>query len=80
MLVWNPGAELGEGPVWDAARRAVWFIDIKGRTLHRYGVDLGDTETWTTPDQTGFALPAANGSLSWAAPGAGGYRYGLSAT
>ncbi|MES2861398.1 MAG: SMP-30/gluconolactonase/LRE family protein [Pseudomonadota bacterium] len=62
-LVWDVGAELGEGPVWDAARRAVWFVDIKGRKLHRYRVDDGAKASWDTPDQTGFALPAEDGSL-----------------
>lgn len=62
-LVWDLGAELGEGPVWDARRRSVWFVDIKGRALHRYGIDHGDRTTWPTPDQTGFALPAVDGSL-----------------
>jgi sugar lactone lactonase YvrE len=62
-LVWDVGAELGEGPVWDAQRRAVWFVDIKGRKLHRYGVDDGARASWDTPDQTGFALPAEDGSL-----------------
>ena len=62
-LVWDVAAELGEGPVWDDARRAVWFVDIKGRKLHRYGVDNGARASWDTPDQTGFALPADDGSL-----------------
>ncbi len=62
-LVWDVGAELGEGPVWDAARRAVWFVDIKGRRLHRFGIDDGAKASWDTPDQTGFALPAKDGSL-----------------
>lgn len=62
-LVWDVGAELGEGPVWDAQRRAIWFVDIKGRKLHRYGVDNGARASWDTPDQTGFALPAEDGSL-----------------
>ncbi len=30
------GAQLGEGPVWSATRTAVWFVDIKGRRIHRY--------------------------------------------
>lgn len=62
-LLWDIRAELGEGPVWDAARRCVWFVDIKGRKLHRYGVDDGTTASWAAPDQTGFALPATDGSL-----------------
>lgn len=62
-LVWDVRCELGEGPVWDAARRCVWFLDIKGRKLHRYGVDDDSRASWDTPDQTGFALPALDGSL-----------------
>jgi len=62
-LVWDVGCELGEGPVWDVARQAVWFVDIKGRKLHRFTPATGETRSWDTPDQTGFALPAADGSL-----------------
>jgi xylono-1,5-lactonase len=62
-LVWDIQAELGEGPVWDAERKAVWFVDIKGRKLHRYTPASGETVSWDTPDQTGFALPAEDGSL-----------------
>jgi sugar lactone lactonase YvrE len=62
-LVWDLRAELGEGPVWDEARRCIWFVDIKGRRLHRYGHDDGSTASWDAPDQIGFALPAEDGSL-----------------
>ncbi|RZJ42277.1 MAG: SMP-30/gluconolactonase/LRE family protein, partial [Brevundimonas sp.] len=62
-LIWDVQAELGEGPVWVASDRAVWFVDIKGRKLHRYGVDDDSRTSWNTPDQTGFALPADDGSL-----------------
>ncbi len=62
-LIWDVQAELGEGPVWDDRRRCVWFVDIKGRKLHRYSVDDGARDSWDTPDQTGFALPAEDGSL-----------------
>ncbi|HZV85734.1 MAG TPA: SMP-30/gluconolactonase/LRE family protein [Brevundimonas sp.] len=61
-LVWDLRAELGEGPAWSARERCVWFVDIKGRKLHRYGED-GSRASWNTPDQTGFALPAEDGSL-----------------
>lgn len=62
-LVWDVRAELGEGPVWSARDDCVWFVDIKGRKLHRYGVADGSRRSWDTPDQTGFALPAEDGSL-----------------
>lgn len=62
-LVWNVGAELGEGPVWDAARSVLWFVDIKGRLLHRYTPATDDRASWDAPDQIGFALPAEDGSL-----------------
>jgi sugar lactone lactonase YvrE len=62
-LIWDLKTELGEGPVWSARERCVWFVDIKCRKLHRYGVDDGATDSFDTPDQTGFALPAEDGSL-----------------
>lgn len=62
-LVWDVRCELGEGPVWVASDRAVWFVDIKGRRLHRYGVDDASRTSWDAPDQIGFALPAEDGSL-----------------
>lgn len=62
-LVWDLGAELGEGPVWDATRGALWFVDIKGRRLHRFTPSTGDKASWDAPDQIGFALPAEDGSL-----------------
>ncbi|RZJ01349.1 MAG: SMP-30/gluconolactonase/LRE family protein [Brevundimonas sp.] len=74
VLLWDVQAELGEGPVWDERRRAVWFVDIKGRKLHRYGVDDGAKDSWDTPDQTGFALPAEDGSLICGVRG-GLYRF-----
>jgi len=61
-LVWDLQAELGEGPVWSVRERCLWFVDIKGRKLHRYAED-GGRASWDTPDQTGFALPAEDGSL-----------------
>jgi len=62
-LVWDIKAELGEGPVWVARDRALWFVDIKGRRLHRYGVDDDSRASWDAPDQIGFALPADDGSF-----------------
>ena len=62
-LVWDLGAKLGEGPAWDVARGVVWSVDIKGRRLHAYGHADDRRQSWEAPDQIGFALPAADGSL-----------------
>ena len=35
-VIWPVEAMLGEGPIWIDADAALWFVDIKGGTLHRY--------------------------------------------
>ena len=30
-IVWDVQAQLGEGPVWSARERCVWFVDINDR-------------------------------------------------
>ena len=35
-LVVEAGNLLGESPVWDPRAQALWWVDIHGRTLHRY--------------------------------------------
>lgn len=62
-LVWDLKAELAEGPVWDDDRQCVWFVDIKGRKLHRWTPADGSKRSWDVPDQIGFALPAEDGTL-----------------
>jgi sugar lactone lactonase YvrE len=61
--VWPVGAQLGEGPVWSAAEQAVWFVDIKGRAIHRYHEPTGDKRSWPAPSEPGFILPARDGSF-----------------
>lgn len=55
------GAELGEGPVWIDG--ALWFVDIKGRHIHRHGPDAGATDRWDAPEMVGWVLPAHGGDL-----------------
>ena len=57
------GAELGEGPVWVAREQALWFVDIKGRRLHRYEPRSGSHASWSAPDQPGFVVPVRGGGL-----------------
>ena len=61
--VWPLGAELGEGPIWVAAERAVYFVDIKGLYIHRLDAETGATTSWPTPSQTGFIVPARGGGF-----------------
>jgi xylono-1,5-lactonase len=57
ICVWPVGAELGEGPIWLPDERALYFVDIKARHIHRFSGVTGDTQTWRAPDQPGFIAP-----------------------
>ena len=57
------GAILGEGPVWDTSRQCLWFVDIKQHLLHRFDPADAALQSWLAPEQIGWALPAADGSL-----------------
>jgi len=57
VCVWPVGAELAEGPLWQAEEDAVYFVDIKGRQIHRLVVTTGQRTTWYAPDQPGFIAP-----------------------
>ncbi|QJE02076.1 SMP-30/gluconolactonase/LRE family protein [Massilia forsythiae] len=61
--LWEVGAILGEGVLWDAPNRRVWFVDIKGRRLHRCAHDGADRRSWDAPGQVSFIVPASDGSM-----------------
>ena len=61
--VWDMKAELGEGPFWSEAERAVYCVDIIGRRLHRYRPDDAGTRSWNAPARTTFAVPMVDGGL-----------------
>lgn len=52
------GAQLGEGPLWSAAEQAVWFVDIKGRQIHRFDTRGGALSSWQAPEEVGFVVKA----------------------
>jgi sugar lactone lactonase YvrE len=74
MCVWPVGAELGEGPLWQAAENAVYFVDVKGRRIHRLSVATGEQQTWQAPDQPGFIAPLGDAAFVCGLPG-GLYRF-----
>jgi D-xylonolactonase len=61
--VWAVEATLGEGVLWDAARGRIWFVDIKGRRIHRCAADGSDRRSWDAPGQVSFIVPAADGGM-----------------
>lgn len=63
VSVWSLGAALGEGPVWVERDSALWFVDIKGRKIHRYDPAIQARSSWDAPGQCGFVLPAVGGGF-----------------
>ncbi|WP_075791584.1 SMP-30/gluconolactonase/LRE family protein [Massilia putida] len=61
--LWEVEATLGEGVLWDAGNRQVWFVDIKGRRLHRCAADGTDRKSWAAPGQVSFVVRATDGGL-----------------
>jgi len=56
-------AKLGEGTFWDHAAQVLWWIDIFGRTIHRYDPASGEQVSYTTPEDPGCLAPRAGGGL-----------------
>ncbi len=57
--VWPARAALGEGPVWDARDGCVYFVDIKGRRLHRYRLEDGAQQSWAMDEAICWVIPRA---------------------
>jgi xylono-1,5-lactonase len=61
--VWDVRATLGEGPVWDAAGTAVWFVDIKQKQVHRFDTKTNQGRSWDAPAQIGFVAQIDDGQF-----------------
>jgi len=61
--VWPLGCCLGEGPMWSASERAVWFVDIKRKQIHRFDPATGRGRSWDAPSEPGFVLPVQGGGF-----------------
>ena len=59
--LWEVGATLGEGPVWDSRTGTVYFVDIKGRNVHACAADGSGRRTWAMPRQPGAIVPVKGG-------------------
>jgi xylono-1,5-lactonase len=56
-LVWDVGAQLGEGPVWCPDEQALWFVDIKRGAVHRYHPGTQTNENFATGGKPSFIVP-----------------------
>lgn len=64
-------AELGECPIWSAEDQALWFVDIRGRALHRYRPSTGEHDAIPMPEEIGCIGFAKGGGF------VAGFRSGL---
>ena len=59
----NPKCSLGEGPIWDDDSQRLYWVDIIEQRIYRHDPADGRVESWSTPEQVGFVLPEADGTL-----------------
>ena len=59
-----PKCKVGEGPVWDVAEQALYYIDIVAKAVFRWDPASGDLKRWDVPDIIGsMALREAGGAI-----------------
>lgn len=54
---------VGEAPTWDERRNALWYVDIFGKTLHRWDLAPGKAAHWTFPTEVCSLGIAKSGRL-----------------
>lgn len=58
-----PKCLVGEGPVWDVAEQALYYIDIAGKAVFRWDPASGALEKWDTPSLVGSLAVREGGGL-----------------
>jgi L-arabinonolactonase len=56
-------AVLGEGALWDVAERVLYWVDIKGRSVHRFDPASGGDRRWPVAEDVGSLAVRAGGGL-----------------
>lgn len=62
-LVLDAQAALGESPLWHAAERKLYWVDIAGRRIHAYDPSTNADQWWPVPSEPGCIALAARGGL-----------------
>jgi sugar lactone lactonase YvrE len=57
------GAVLGEGALWDFTEQALYWVDIKGRRVHRFDPRRGQDQHWSVAEDVGSLGVRAGGGL-----------------
>lgn len=55
--IWPVGAILGEGPLWREQERSLYFVDIKGKRVHRWQQMDGARKSWGLSEMVGWLVP-----------------------
>jgi sugar lactone lactonase YvrE len=63
-LLFDVKAKLGEGPTWDAKTQTLYWVDIHGKRIHKWGDILVQLE-----DMPGCVVPRKNGHLLFSLSG-----------
>lgn len=67
-LVLAARAEHAEGPIWDAATRALWWVDITGHRVHCFHPDSNRDCSWDTGCDVGAIAVGSDGNVVLAVP------------
>jgi sugar lactone lactonase YvrE len=62
-LALDARADLGEGPLWDAAAQRLFWVDIMAARVNAFTPATGATQSWTTQEPVGAAALRASGGL-----------------
>ncbi|NRR28913.1 SMP-30/gluconolactonase/LRE family protein, partial [Oxalobacteraceae bacterium] len=60
QCIWNVGAELGEAPLWMVEQQRLYFVNLKGNTLHALDAD-GSQRSWAMPDYICWLIARRDG-------------------
>ena len=71
------GCTLGEGPIWDARRGELLFVDIEARTLLRWRTGEAEPRRHALPEKVGFVLLTGDPDRVLVGLASGLARFGL---